>query len=332
MKKFAIDLWSKEEYTWAAGEFRPNIVPYLHEDRIRRPAVIVVPGGGYVMPAIGEGEIVAEKFYEMGYQAFVLTYTTACFQPKALGLQPLLDISRAVACVRRRADAMDILPDQIALCGFSAGGNLCAALAVHYSDTCLLKDESCGDNRPNAVILCYPVITDEEPWAHKDSFLTLCGGDSTKEHWDFFSAEKHVVMQMPPVFLWHTATDETVPAENSYIMAKACQAAKVPYELHIFPDGPHGYSLATEEWAAGEYGDDYPMNQFFAQMQDYIDRGEELPPPFHTLRLPKGTNYREIFRNTPKEYLNTPANPHVAVWPSLADRWLKMTFERGGSI
>ena len=324
MKKMQIDLYDKEEYDYAVGGFLPNIVTYLHEDGEERQAVIVVPGGGYVMVAIGEGELVARKFYEMGYQAFVLTYTTSCFQSKPLGLQPLQDISRAVACIRKNAADYHVIPNQIALCGFSAGANLCATLAVHFNDPVLQmgvdEDSSC---RPDAVILSYPVITDEEGFAHRDSFLTLCGADSTKQDWDYFSAEKHVTENTPPVFLWHTATDETVPVENSYLMAKACQAKGILYEMHIFPKGPHGYSLANEEWAAGEYGDDYPMNQFFMQMQYYIDNELELPAPFNAIQLPKGTDYREVFRNQPKDYLITKADPHVAIWPVLADQWLK---------
>lgn len=325
MKKISVELWKKEDYNYAIGGFLPNIVTYLHEDNEERPAIIVVPGGGYVMAAIGEGEIVAKKFYELGYQVFVLSYTTTCFQQKPLGLQPLKDISRAVAHVRQMSSDYHVRPAQIALCGFSAGGNLCASLAVHFDDPFLQTQTDTEMNcRPDAVILSYPVITDEEGVSHKDSFLALCGADSAQREWDYFSAEKHVSEKTPPIFLWHTATDELVPVENSYLMAKACQEKKVPYELHIFPDGNHGYSLATEEWAAGEYGDDYPMNQFFMQMQYYIDHEMEMPAPFDALHLPKGTDYREVFRNTPKDYLqNMKADPHVAIWPELADRWLR---------
>ena len=73
----AVYLWEQGEYQYPfAGEFRPNIRAYLHEDGADRPAMLVVPGGGYAVVSQTEGEIVAKRFYEAGYQAFVLTYTT----------------------------------------------------------------------------------------------------------------------------------------------------------------------------------------------------------------------------------------------------------------
>lgn len=281
-----------------------------------------------MMVAIGEAELVAKRFYEMGYQAFVLSYTTTCFQPEPLRLRPLRDISRAVAMIRRDAGLLSMDAGKIALCGFSAGGNLCANLAVHFDDPALCADGGKnGLNRPDAVILCYPVITNEEGDAHDDSFRSLCGAGSSRNEWSYFSAEKHVKENTPPIFLWHTATDEMVPVQNSFRMAMACQAHQIPYEMHIFPEGPHGYSLANEEWAAGKYGDDYCMEQFFLMMQYFIDHEMEPPAPFNTMHLPKGTDYREVFRSSPKDYLNTKANPHVAIWPELAQRWLALQWK-----
>lgn len=329
MNKTKITLWTSEEYSYGVGGFLPNIMAYLHEDDKTRPAVLVVPGGAYMMVAIGEGEIVAKRFYDMGYQAFVLSYTATCFQPEPLRLRPLKDISRAVARIREDADSLGVDAGKIALCGFSAGANLCANLAVHFDDHALLSYGGAeGLNRPDAVVLSYPVISSDEGVAHGDTFRSLCGPDSTKDDWDYFSAEKHVKANTPPIFLWHTATDEMVPVQNSFRMAAACQAQQIPYELHIFPEGPHGYSLATEEWATGEYGDDYCMEQFFLMMQYYIDNELEPPAPFNAMRLPKGTDYRTVFRSAPKDYLNTKANAHVAIWPELAQRWLALQWNR----
>ena len=68
-------IWEENEYHYGhACGFVPNIVSYLHEDGGKRPCILVVPGGGYRFVSPSEGEIVALKFYEMGYQAIVLTY------------------------------------------------------------------------------------------------------------------------------------------------------------------------------------------------------------------------------------------------------------------
>ncbi len=44
-----------------------------------------------------------------------------------------------------------------------------------------------------------------------------------------------------------TANDACVPVENSLSMAKALSTEKVPFELHIMPEGPHGMSTCTKE-------------------------------------------------------------------------------------
>ncbi len=319
------EIWKNKEYNYPViGAFIPNIVSYIHEDKSIRPALLIVPGGGYRMVAHSEGEIVAKNFYEKGYNTFVLSYTVALFDNNPLKHQPLKDISKALLFIRKNAAEFNIKVDQLAICGFSAGGHLCGSLAVHYDAPEFKPDgEYQGiSNRPDAVILSYPVITSGQ-YAHKDSFVALFGEDALQEDLDYMSLEKHVNKNTPPVFLWHTVTDETVPVENSYLFSEACKKQGVPYEMHIFSKGPHGYSLANTEWASGEYGGDYTMNQFFEYMQYHIDHEITLPAPLNTTKLPKGTDFREFFRNSPKPYLqqNKP-NPGVAVWPELVHHWL----------
>lgn len=50
---------------------------YFHEVEKARPCILIVPGGGYAVVSPSEGEIVAKKFYEMGYQ-------TASAKPNAV--------------------------------------------------------------------------------------------------------------------------------------------------------------------------------------------------------------------------------------------------------
>lgn len=65
------------------------------------------------------------------------------------------------------------------------------------------------------------------------------------------SAEKQVSSDTPPAFIWHTFTDDDVPVENSLLMAAALKDKEIPFELHIFPRGPHGLSIANNITAGG---------------------------------------------------------------------------------
>jgi len=68
------------------------------------------------------------------------------------------------------------------------------------------------------------------------------------------SLELNVSEETPPTFLWHTFSDDLVPVENSLLFAQALRKKKVPFELHIYPEGPHGLSLANEETEEGDIG------------------------------------------------------------------------------
>lgn len=325
-------LWEKTEYTYLVkGEFIPNIVSYIHEeDNIPRPAMIVVPGGGYGMVSPTEGEIVALEFYNKGFNSFVLTYTTDLFNTAPLKLQPLMDLSKAVMFVGKNTREFCIEPNKLTLCGFSAGGHLCGSLAVHYdAEELVLGGEYEGiSNRPDAVILSYPVITSGE-YAHRGSFTALFGTEATAEELEYMSLEKHVSKNTPPTFLWQTVTDELVPVENSYLFAKACKEHGVTYEHHVFGNGRHGLSLANEDWAYGNYGGHYTMQQFIETLEFLVNNHVELPPPFNMMgELPEGVSVKDAILQGMKQFA-PPSEPDegIAVWPQLAHNWLKKVLD-----
>lgn len=219
------------------GQNQASLATYILDgDRIR-PAVVICPGGGYQFLSPREGEAIALQFAAAGFHTFILSYTV---KPKYYR-QPLLELSQAVNEVRGRAREWKINPEQIAVCGFSAGGHLAASLGVHWDK---LLDSP--ENKPNALILSYPVIT-SGAFTHGGSMLHLLGPEPTEDLLAEMSLETQVSPGTPPTFLWHTVADQAVPVENSLFFAGALRKQNVPFELHIYPNGPHGLSLATVE-------------------------------------------------------------------------------------
>lgn len=205
--------------------------------------VVICPGGGYRFVSPREADPVAHAFAGAGWQAFVLTYSV---EPAPLGAKPLREAAWAVRAARAAGEAMGLAGTPLALCGFSAGGHLAASLGVHWHDAALFPDsEARRRQRPDALILCYPVIT-AGPRSHAGSIARLTGGSGDA---GYFSLEKHVCPGTPPAFLWHTAEDASVPVHNSFLFAEALVAHGVPVEMHVYPFGVHGLSLATGEVA-----------------------------------------------------------------------------------
>ena len=178
----------------------------------QRPLVLVVPGGGY---------------------------THVSPRESARDALPMRQLAQAIGLVRQHAEQWNILPDQIALCGFSAGGHLALSGAVW--DIPGMADQP----RPNALLLAYPVVTAGK-YAHRDSFVQLTGTQDVAAH-QRFTLEDKITPATPPVFVWHTMEDETVPVENALLLLSALHKAGVPCEVHLFEKGCHGTSISTPE-------------------------------------------------------------------------------------
>ena len=206
-----------------------------------RPALIVCPGGGYGFLSNRESEPVALRFAGLGYAVFVLCYHTA---PQARWPVPQRQLLAAIDHVRTNCERYGVDPQAVVPMGFSAGGHLagCAGTMWNRPEVYRSLKKKSPAFRPDGVILCYPVITSGEH-IHEDSFRNLLG-DRFGELAETVSLEKRVTKKSPPMFLWHTADDTSVPVENSMLMAKALKARGVDYELHVYPHGSHGQSLA----------------------------------------------------------------------------------------
>lgn len=215
-----------------------------------RPAILVLPGGGYLYCSPREGEPVALSYAARGFHAFVLTYSTGW---DAAGFAPLKQASWAIGYIREHAEEWNIDPGKIVVCGFSAGGHLALASGL------------LAENKPNAMILGYPATTAPNmPGA--DFMLKLLEGREEVTDADAmkYDLPSQVTRDAPPMFLAATAEDPltsfcTIPLVNAY------NALGLKFELHIFQYGPHGYALANEVTADGS---SHVIDPAFAQWQE----------------------------------------------------------------
>lgn len=222
----------------------------MRPDR-KRPLVLICPGGGYVMTSDREAEPVAMQFLAKGYHVAVLRYSVS----PAVYPEALLQVGTAICWLKGHAKEYGIDPEKIVVTGFSAGGHLAGSYGVFWKKPFVREALETDEEtlRPAGLVLCYPVITSGEK-AHKGSFEALLG-DRLEEMKEDMSLEKQVNEDVPPVFLWHTMEDDCVPVENSLLFYQALLEKKIPSELHIFPYGGHGLSIANEETMTNEgYG------------------------------------------------------------------------------
>lgn len=222
----------------------PTLIPFFPEKgKANGSAVIICPGGGYGILAIGhEGYAVAKEFNKIGITAFILKYrlpSDVIMVDKTIG--PLQDAQTAIVLVRKNAAQWGINPQKIGILGFSAGGHLASTAGTHFSKPVI--DTLGVSARPDFMVLAYPVITFVKETTHRGSMMNLLGTMPTQTQIDYFSNELQVTAQTPPTFLMQAGDDSAVPVENSILFYQALQKNKVKTEMHLFQAGGHGFGL-----------------------------------------------------------------------------------------
>ncbi len=241
---------------------------------LKRPAVVIFPGGGYINFCQREADPVAFQFMAAGYNAFILKYSLGA---DAVYPNPLLDLCQAMKMIRENAEEWGIIEDQIAVCGFSAGGHLAASLGVYWNDPEIMERSGClnGENKPNALILGYPVISTSWLENNGTHLARVIGDNDWDSTYKKLNLHTGVGKHTPPAFIFHTGRDKGVPPKDSIYFATALLDAGVPYELHIFPNGGHGLSLGTPQVCPPDRvpsGDDKSFAQWVNLCVNWLDR------------------------------------------------------------
>lgn len=238
MKKYTLEI----NPLWPSLPNGPTITAYIPQNKLRDCAVVILPGGAYYLRAEHEGKGYAEFFAENGILSFVVDYR--CLTDKFP--IPLQDARRGMQFVRYHAEKYEISPDKIALMGSSAGGHL-TALTCTYQEDFLCESPDQIDSvsyRPNAQILCYPVIKlFGKGITHINSGKNLLG-ERYADLAEDLSPDLIATNIVPQTFIWHTFADEAVNVINSLDYARSLRYQNVPVEMHIFPHGYHGLGLA----------------------------------------------------------------------------------------
>lgn len=231
------------------------LIPERFEAGRTRPAVLVIPGGGYSAVSDRESEPVAIRFLNRGYAAFVLHYSVAPVRFPAA----LREAAMAMRYIRENAERFKVDPHMVAAIGFSAGGHLCGSIGTMFDCPEVADIGDAAMLRPDALGLCYPVLVS---WGktNEGTFQNLTGGDAALR--ERVSLERQVRPDMPPAFIWHTRNDQAVPSRNSLIFAQAMDDLGLDYSLRIYRNGTHGLSTCDDvtylDHAIPEHSADIP--------------------------------------------------------------------------
>lgn len=230
---------------------------------VKRPAIIVCPGGAYLACSTfgGEGEQISAEFFASGYQVFMLEYTVAMNAGNHPTEYPnaLLDLGKAILTIQDHEDVWEIDPQKIVVCGFSAGGHLVGTLASFWNDSVLSDYFQVPSERfrPSAVLMCYPVadyvVQEQFPYqphdrkAMAESNRVFFGTEKPSlDQLEAVSIPLHIHENTPPIFLVHAADDPLISPLNALHVAESCIKEGVVCELHLFEQGGHGFGMGND--------------------------------------------------------------------------------------
>lgn len=249
-------------------EDNPNIIvdTYIHEQTFStlclRPCMVICPGGGYACLSKREGRPIALKFYSMGYNTFVLSYSVQMNTESIRWPKPLYDLATTILKIKKNAKQWGVDEKQISICGFSTGGHLAGMYATYWAKQAISEYFQCNSRcfKVKAVIIIYPVLDFTCAWQEKD-WRFIWGGKNPVDSFNLFMFGTHTPMEeelkkkspvyyvnrdTSPCFIIHAKDDELVCVDGSIRMANELEKQAVPFELHIIPKGNHGFALGDD--------------------------------------------------------------------------------------
>ena len=208
----------------------------------RRPAVVMIHGGGWRVGDKASWQPEAERLAAKGWVAFSVNYR---LDEPAVFPAEIDDVQAAVRWVRAHADEYRVDPARIAAIGESAGGHLTAMLAT-LGRGALDQDARIrvGAAWSPPVDLTALAGSRGAGWIGP---LLGCNRETCPDRLAQSSPVTHVDGTDAPLYLANS-TEELVPLSQSQAMAERLKVAGVDHRLDVYPGNRHALDFRADAW------------------------------------------------------------------------------------
>lgn len=200
--------------------------------------VLLVHGGGW-----SGGDRTQLRGYGilLGRSGYLCVASEYRLTGEALWPAQIEDVKAAIRWMRANATELGIDPARIVISGNSAGGHL-SLVAAGTPDTATLEGSGGNAGVSSAVaasIAFYPPTgLEKRQWGGLPS---LFGPNAPAETLRTASPLTYATSSFPPTLLIQGNADDVVPAAEATSMYDALLAQRVPVELHMYANQPHGF-------------------------------------------------------------------------------------------
>ncbi len=215
-------------------------------DDIKRPAILIVHGGGW-----REGDRTQLRGYAilLARLGFVTLSTSYRLSTEAVWPAQIQDVNCALRYLRASSESLGIDPERIGISGNSAGGHL-ALMAGAKNKT--FEGQGGNNNEPShvkAICAIYPParikkLDNTDPL--DNAFLALMGEEAKQSDYDKASPINYINKDYVPTMLIHGSKDNVVSLRDTNDLYEKLIESKVPAEIHIFSEEDHAFDGKNE--------------------------------------------------------------------------------------
>jgi acetyl esterase/lipase len=234
---------------------RTTMDVYLPATTAATPAVMLVHGGGWHEGSKEQLGGLARRLAEDGYAAATINYRVG-----SEGAYPLApqDVRCALAFLRANAVELNLLPNRVAVFGYSAGGHLVSLMTLGRSVAATVPDCAAGDTTPPDAVVAAAAPQDLVDLSWAGEAQNFLGGTLAEfpARYQEASPLNHVTSGAPPFLLIHGTMDAVVPAAHASRMRDSLLGAGNEAQLlllrgggHLFNRGVTADQLLWEEYA-----------------------------------------------------------------------------------
>ena len=220
-------------------------------DDAPRPAVIQVHGGGWIAGSrLEQGIPLLNHMAANGWVGFNVDYRLS---PRATLPDHAIDVKRAIAWVRENAGELRIDPQRICLTGGSAGGHLCALVALTADDRSLQPGFEDADTSVAAAVPFYGVydMLDDDAVYYEgirswllEQVVIKRRRDEDPDAFRAVSPTFRVHPGAPPFMVFHGERDTLVPPEDARAFVRRLEATSNEKVLYVeLPGAEHAFDL-----------------------------------------------------------------------------------------